>query len=100
MFCVYPPGQQNDRGKRWHCKEIQQLGGTQGTVPCVLRRPMETAQQSIIMRMARMLLSMTSHMRLYKLAVTATIRHYGNQTIQSLIPIHHGVIERWKLKNC
>ena len=36
MFCVYPPGQQNDRGKRWHCKEIQQLGGTQGTVPCVL----------------------------------------------------------------
>ena len=33
---VYPPGQQNDRGKRWHCKEIQQLGGTQGTVPCVL----------------------------------------------------------------
>ena len=35
MFCAYPPGQQNDRGKRWHCKEIQQLGGTQGTVPCV-----------------------------------------------------------------
>ena len=33
---VYPPGQQNDRGKRWHCKEIQQLGGTQGTVPCIL----------------------------------------------------------------
>ena len=26
VFCVYPPGQQNDRGKRWHCKEIQQLG--------------------------------------------------------------------------
>ena len=38
VFCVYPPGQQNDRGKRWHCKEIQQLGGTQGTVPCVLHK--------------------------------------------------------------
>ena len=36
IFAIYPPGQQNDRGKRWHCKEIQQLGGTQGTVPCVL----------------------------------------------------------------